>query len=123
LVHPGPDFSVNDVLVGWNEAFKELGVDVETYNFLNDRLIYFHNSLINTHEFDESGHPIVNSLSPDLVFRMAMEGLPATLWEFMPDVVMFISAFFTTEKMFSAIRRRGHKIVFLTTESPYLPGG
>jgi hypothetical protein len=32
LVHPGPDFSVQDVYIGWYEALKELGVEVVPFN-------------------------------------------------------------------------------------------
>ncbi len=38
LVHPGPDFSVHDVCVGWKEGLEEVGVEVALYNF-NDRLL------------------------------------------------------------------------------------
>jgi hypothetical protein len=38
LVHPGPDFSVHDVFVGWQEGLREAGVEVASFNF-NDRLL------------------------------------------------------------------------------------
>jgi spore maturation protein CgeB len=48
-----------------------------------------------------------------------MAGLPATLWEFDPAIVIFVSGFFTTKAMLEAIRWHRHKIVLLATESPY----
>jgi spore maturation protein CgeB len=75
--------------------------------------------MINTHEKDETGHPICKSLGQMEVWRLAMQGLPAELWSFDPHVVMFVSGFFTTAAMFKAIRWHGHKVVFLATESPY----
>lgn len=53
---------------------------------------------------------------------MAMQGLTHALYTFWPDVIMFVSAFFTTAGLFKLIRQRNHKIVILHTESPYLPG-
>ena len=34
IVHPGPDFSVHDVHVGYVEALRELGVETVEYNLL-----------------------------------------------------------------------------------------
>ena len=119
MVHPGPDFSVHDVLTGWHEAFQELGIEVAVFN-TNDRLIFYSQALIDTHEQDEHGLPIVKqALTQDQAYVMTMQGLSHALYTFWPDVVMFVSAFFTTAGLFQLIRQRRHKIVLLHTESPY----
>lgn len=119
LVHPGPDFSVNDVFQGWLEAFREIGVQAEGFN-LNDRLIFYSTALMDTGDQDEHGRPIVKqAMTQDQAYVMARQGLSHALYTFWPDVVMFISAFFMTAGTFNLIRSRGHKIVILHTESPY----
>src|SRR5713226_9561012 len=45
IVHPGPDFSVNDVCVGWTEGLREAGVEVAVFNF-NDRLVFYSRALM-----------------------------------------------------------------------------
>jgi len=126
MVHPGPDFSVHDVFTGWLEAFRELGITVAIHN-TNDRLVFFSRALLPVIDpatgkevKDEFGLPIVRqAVTQEQAISMAMEGLGLALLAFVPDVVFFISAFFTTEKMFKLIRARGHKVAILATESPY----
>jgi spore maturation protein CgeB len=121
IVHPGPlpDFSVHDVYAGWVDALRALGCEVMGYN-LNDRLIFYSMALIDTGEKDEEGHPIVRqAMNQDQAFHAAMQGLTDTLFKFWPDVVFFISAFFTTAKLFELLRARRFRTVILHTESPY----
>lgn len=119
MVHPGPDFSVHDVFTGWLEAFRGLGVEVEGFN-LNDRLIFYSTALKDTHTQDEHGLPIVQQyLSQDAAFVMAMQGLSDVLLKYWPDVVIFVSAFFTTESTFALLRARNFKTILIHTESPY----
>jgi hypothetical protein len=119
MVHPGPDFSVHDVFAGWHEALTEAGIEVAVYN-TNDRLIFYSKALIDTQETDETGHPIVRqAMDQDQAFAAAMQGLSHALYTFWPDVVLFVTGFFTTAGIFSLIRQRRHKIVLLHTESPY----
>jgi Glycosyl transferases group 1 len=69
---------------------------------------------------DEQGLPIVrNALTEDGVFTLAMQGLSHAVLAFWPDVIMFVSAFFTTAGIFQLLRMRNFKIVILHTESPY----
>jgi hypothetical protein len=91
---------------------------VAVFNF-NDRLVFYSNIMVNTHEVDETGHPIAHALVPDQITTMAMQGLSHALYTFWPDVIIFVSAFFTTAGLFKLIRQRRHKIVILHTESPY----
>lgn len=118
LVHPGPDFSVHDVLTGWLEAFRELGVEAVPYN-LNDRLIFYSHAFIDTGEKDETGHAIVNGLEPEQILRLATQGLSHALYTFWPDAVIFVSGFFVSSAELRLIRLRNHKLVILHTESPY----
>lgn len=48
-----------------------------------------------------------------------MQGISHALYTFWPDVVLFVSGFFTTAGLLDLIRKRNHKIVMLATESPY----
>jgi spore maturation protein CgeB len=127
MVHPGPlpDFSVHDVFTGWLEAFHELGVQVAVHN-TNDRLVFSRallpaiDPVTGKEARDELGLPLVKqAVTQDQAIVMAMEGLTDALFKFWPDVVFFISAFFTTERIFKLIRSRGFKVVILHTESPY----
>jgi spore maturation protein CgeB len=48
-----------------------------------------------------------------------MQGITHALYTFWPDTVLFVSGFFTTAGLLEVVRKRGHKVVFLNTESPY----
>ena len=49
----------------------------------------------------------------------AMQGLSHDLYTFWPDVVIFVSAFYTAASTLRVIKARGHKVVIIHTESPY----
>jgi hypothetical protein len=69
---------------------------------------------------DEDGLPVVHqALSQEAAFTMAMQGVSHALYTFWPDVVVFVSGFFTTAGLLDLVRKRRHKIVMLNTESPY----
>jgi spore maturation protein CgeB len=119
--HPGPlpDYSVHDVYTGWIEALIELGCEVAPFN-LNDRLVAFSSALVDTHQTDETGHPIVRTLFTDeQVFYAAMEGLSHSLLTFWPDVVLFVSGFYLSAGTLQLLRMRNFRIVLLHTETPY----
>ena len=119
ICHPGPDFSVHDVFIGWKEALADLGAEVAAFN-LNDRLIFYSTALKDTGKKDDEGRAIVQqAMTQEQAYIMARQGLSHALYTFWPDVVLFISAFFMTASTFSLIRQRQHKIVILHTESPY----
>jgi spore maturation protein CgeB len=127
MVHPGPDFSVHDlaVLTGWHEAFKELGVNCEVFN-THDRIQAFNSFLqLERHPDtsivrDEQDLPIAKAaFTPLQSAQLALEGLYGALYAYAPDVVFFVSAFFTREETFRLLRARKHTIVILATESPY----
>ncbi len=119
LVHPGPDWSVHDVHAGYLEALRELGVETMSYN-TNDRLVFYSRCLVDTGEQDEEGHAIVTQALNDRQAKtLAFQGLSHACYTFWPDVIIFISGFFTTAAQFELFRQRNHKIVILHTESPY----
>ena len=69
---------------------------------------------------DEQGLPVVHqALTQEGAFVLAMQGISHALYTFWPDVVVFVSGFFTNAGLLQIIRKRGHKIVMLNTESPY----
>jgi hypothetical protein len=75
---------------------------------------------VDTHQYDESGHPIVRNMFDERgIFLAAMEGLSHALYTFWPDVVLLVSGFFMNAATLTLIHQRRHKIVFLATESPY----
>jgi len=86
IVHPllGPDFSVADVFTGWYEALRDLLGRGNVAPFaLNDRLVAHANALVDTHQVDETGHPIVkNMFTEEGVYYAAMEGLSHALLTF-----------------------------------------
>ena len=121
VLHPGPDFSVHDVFTGWMEALRDLlgPGNVAPFN-MNDRLVAFSNALRDTHQYDETGHPIVtNMFSEEGVFYAAMEGLSHAMLTFWPDIVLCVSGFFLNAGTMQLMRMRRFKVVMLCTESPY----
>lgn len=119
LVHPGPNFSVADVHVGWYEALRDLGCQVASYN-LDDRIQFYSHALLDTEETDSEGRPLVRrAMTNDDAFRAAMQGLSHAAYTMWPDVILFVSGFFVTCGTLQLIRSRRHKIVLLHTESPY----
>jgi spore maturation protein CgeB len=119
VVHPGPGFSVADVHNGWVEALRELGCDVASFN-LDDRLLFYSQALLDTHEKDETGHPIIRqAMDQGQAFTMAIQGLTHACYTFWPDLVIVISAFFVQAGILEVMRSRKHKIVIINTESPY----
>jgi hypothetical protein len=116
---------VADVLAGWHEAFRELGINANVFS-TNDRMLVF-NSFLQLERNpdtsvlrDDDGLPVVKpAFTPEQSAQLALEGLFGTLYTFAPDIVFFVSAFFTTPETLKLIRNRGHKIVILHTESPY----
>ena len=122
IVHPGPDFSVADVYRGWEKALKKQGHEVMSYN-TNDRLTFYGRALLESadHKPCSHGRPAVRQAieDPQAIAHMAMRGIYEASYLFWPDIVFFISAFFSTAPLFQVLRKRGHKIVMLHTEVPY----
>ena len=103
-VRPGPAFAVSDVYRGWVKALRALGCDVADFNY-DDRLAFYEKAMPDAEPAD--------------VIRLAVKGLAASVYEWWPDVVLFVSGFYTPPIYYDLIRRRGQKVVLLHTESPY----
>ena len=104
VVEPGPNFSVADVCRGWVDALRQLGHEVVSFN-LADRLTFYETALGGT---DGTRSAI-----------LAAEGLRAACYDFWPDLVVVVSAFFVPPFTLDAIRGRGHRLAVILTESPY----
>jgi spore maturation protein CgeB len=122
VVHPGPDFSVADVYRGWIKSLKKQGHQIMEYN-TNDRLSFYGQAVFQDKEVAPCEHgfgPVRKAMpDPEMIAQMATKGLFETCYTFWPDVIFFVSAFFTTGQTLHILRQRGHKIVMLHTESPY----
>jgi hypothetical protein len=124
VVHPGPDFSVADVYRGWIKSMRKLGHQIMVYNTNElDRLTFYGNVVFQDKEVEPCEHgfgPVRAAMpDPEMIAQMATKGLFESCYTFWPDVIFFISAFFQTNNSLHILRKRGHKIVMLHTESPY----
>jgi hypothetical protein len=112
VVHPGPQFSVQDVYTGWVEALREVGETVVEYP-LGDVLTFYECAHIDT------GDGFKKALDADQVKAFAADRLAATLYKTRPDVLFAVSAFFADPQLLDMARRQGTRVVLLHTESPY----
>jgi hypothetical protein len=119
-VHPGPNFSVSDVFTGWQEAFIEAGIACRDYN-LDDRVAFHDSAYLFTGNHDKDGNPQFKKAFHDkaAVIGVSANGIYATCFQWWPDVVLIVSAFFIPTDFMDVMRSRGIKVVLLFTESPY----
>jgi spore maturation protein CgeB len=120
VVHPGPQFSVHDVYMGWQEALIDMGIKTLEYN-LQDRIAFYDSAYVFTGGFDGNGNARFRKALPnrDQVVSMSCNGILSTCFSFWPDVVLIVSAFFVGTHEMDIMRSRGIKVVLLHTESPY----
>jgi len=110
---------VADVFNGWSEALTGLGEQVEEYP-LDAALRFFNNALAETGEVRPCGcREVRKYLDRDQAARLAVDPILAAAHRFGPDVILCTSAFFMQPWLLEILRARRHKIVLLTTESPY----
>lgn len=114
VVHPGPNFSVQDVYTGWCEALHDLGQQVARYD-LDNRLIFYGSVLLPERE-GMFRHALP---SQDQINRLAIDGLYSQIFRMRPDVLLVVSSFFVTPDLLELARAAGTKVVLLHTESPY----
>jgi spore maturation protein CgeB len=112
VIHPGPAFSVADVYQGYVSGLRANGVEVAEYN-LNDRLTFY--DLAHVHS--DGGY--VKAFCPEDAVRMAAASIKSACYDFWPDVLVVISAFFVPVDFYEVFRKRGHKVVIVHTEEPY----
>ena len=114
VVHPGPNFSVQDVHDGWVEGFTELGHEVQEYN-LGDRLTW----AAIAHLAMDDGTYIKAFPKPENVYSFAISGLPQAALYWWPQLIVFISGFTVDPQFLEVCRGRGIKTACVMTESPY----
>jgi hypothetical protein len=79
-------------------------------------------AMIDSGTEDETGHPIVRSaMTQEQAWWAAMQGLSHEVLDKEPDVILFISAFFTSKLTLGLLRksRLQPKVVIIHTECPY----
>jgi len=113
VVHPGPEFAVADVYRGWCKGLSALGVDVREYN-LNDRLTYYSTA----HHRDPEGVFRQSHTEAEAV-HLAAAGIKAACYDWWPDVVVVVTAYYVHSLLIEVMRSRGHKVACVFTESPY----
>lgn len=119
IAHPGPEFSVQDVYAGWAEALTDLGLSVQTYN-LNDRLLFYASACLATGESDDEGRLQFKRAMPrDEAITAAANGVLSHCYQWWPDLVLVVMGSLMPPHVLEVMRRRGHKVVLLHTESPY----
>jgi hypothetical protein len=111
--HPGPNFSVHDVHVGWVEALRQLGHKVAEFD-LASRLTFYDAAMI-----EKEDHGWRKALNSTQAYELAADGLNSALYRLKPDILFVTSAFFYPPEMFDLVRSYGTQIVLLHTESPY----
>jgi hypothetical protein len=122
VVHPGPNFSVADVHNGWLEALRGLGEQVYEYN-LDRRISFYDQALLCDDLTDpDARQAVYKALTRQQAVELASSGILGACYQTWPDVVFIVSAFFIPAVFLEIIRKRGHKIVMLFTESPYQDG-
>jgi spore maturation protein CgeB len=114
VVHPGPNFSVQDVHDGWVEGFEQLGHEVQQYN-LGDRLTWASVA----HLGMDDGSYIKAFPKTENVYSFAISGLPQAALYWWPQLIVFISGFTVDPQFLEVCRGRGIKTACVMTESPY----
>lgn len=125
MVHPGPDFSVADVFKGWKGALEKLlpPGHVAMYN-TNDRLAFYSQAALRDWSYTLQcaacgQYRQKTAFDSVQATTLTMQGLSHAAFTFWPDVLIFISAFYSTAALFELLRMRNMKIVLIHTESPY----
>jgi hypothetical protein len=113
VVHPGPEFSVQDVYAGWVEALREVGEIVIEFP-LGDILTFYDGAHI-----DPGDGKLKKALNEEQVKAFAADRLAAALFKTRPHVLFAISAFFTDVRILDQARSYGTRVVLMHTESPY----
>ena len=114
VVHPGPNFSVQDVFAGWCEGFEDLGHDVQVYN-LGDRLTWGSIAYLAM----DDGTYIKAFPQPQDVYSFAVAGLPQAALYWWPQLIVFVSGFSVDPKFLEVCQGRGIATACVMTESPY----
>lgn len=110
---PGPQYSVQDVHVGWVEALRNAGEKVLDYP-LGDWLTFFGEALL-----QRSENEFFRALTDAQAIEASADRLAAALWKTRPDCLLLTSGFFLPAPLLDTARRDGVKIILIATEQPY----
>jgi spore maturation protein CgeB len=110
VVSSGHMVSTYDVWRGWDRALRQAGHNVHTYNY-HSRIQFYNVAL-------RAWKDLTGSCDSGLV-DMAGEGLPATVLDFEPDVIVVICGLVLPPQLLPLIRKLRVPIVSILTESPY----
>lgn len=97
---------------GWTRGLAKVGCEVVRLN-LADRMLFYSQAQI------DKGDGPVKALTEDEAIRMAVKGVEHVLYEWWPELVIIVSAFFMPDQLLDLIRERGHLLVLHFTEEPY----
>lgn len=123
VAHPGPQYSVHDVFMGWVEGLKQAGEHVVTFD-LDTRLAFYDNACLplndgGLRDVAEGQLKLKKALTSDQAIQLASNGLAGSLYRVRPDILFVISGFFIDYDVLDMARRYGTAVVILNTESPY----
>ena len=113
VVHPGPSWSVADVHRGWVRGLKANGVVAAEFD--TGLRLTFYDSV---HVLDDDGEWKKPYDNVDIA-RIVANQLHGACYQFLPDVVLVISARFVPSFTYDICRRNGARVVVVHTESPY----
>ena len=112
--HPGPQFSVADMYVGWAEALQDLGEEVFGFNM--DRRLQFYDAALLRPEGQSETY---KAMTREQAVGRAVCTIYEELYKWWPHYVLLISAFWYPPQILDLMRSRGHKVILLHSESPY----
>jgi spore maturation protein CgeB len=110
---PGPNYSVQDLHVGYVEALRGAGEKVLEYP-LGNWLTFFGEALL-----QRSENEFFRAMTDVQAIDAAADRLAAALWKPRPDVLLLTSGFFLPPPLLDTARRDGVKVVIICTEQPY----
>lgn len=113
-VQPGPDWSVMDVHRGWVRAFRELGCQVQDFDY-NRQLSFY--GLAHFEQDDGTYRPAIPGRSDQAI--AASKGIESALYEWWPDMLWVTYGPMVDPNVLRLARHRGHIVVLCHTESPY----
>jgi hypothetical protein len=112
VISSGHMVSTYDVWRGWDRALRKAGHYVVSYSY-HSRLSFFDVALRAWE--DETGHPVATG---ELI-RMAGEGIPATVLDFEPDLIVVSCGLVLPFEVLPLVRKLHVPMAAILTESPY----
>lgn len=110
---PGPNFSVQDLHVGYVEALRAAGQRVVEYP-LGSALTFYDSVLV-----PAGAGRFRKALSAEQATELAADRLAGALYKTRPDVLLLTSGFFIDYDVLDLARRDGVRVVAILTEQPY----